>query len=219
MTDPAQIYFAGDLFNHKDLAGNFLLADSIESQSEGRLRCILPQHLEQTTGRSVDIRNNDLLQILKADLILCNFDGLELDSGTVIEFFFAKMLDLPAVLLRSDFRAAGDQHRDGDPWNLMCSGYPRTRVLKINSMESYQLAWNAGGSTTEVLNRFYQGLGEAVFHEFEKVMKEPSILSANVDEVGYLYRWAKSFPGSKMGELLADEELQLLVSRKLRKKG
>ena len=64
-----------------------------------------------------------------------NFDGCELDSGTVVEFCFAKMLDLPAVLLRTDFRVKGDNGKD--PWNLMCSGYPRTEVLLISAMEQY----------------------------------------------------------------------------------
>ena len=123
MSDTYSIYFAGDLFNHKDLIGNLLLSEAIEKESSGSYICVVPQHLEQSTNRSIDIRNSDLSEIIKADLILLNFDGTELDSGTVVEFLFAKALDIPAVILRSDFRAAGDQER-GDPWNLMCSGYP-----------------------------------------------------------------------------------------------
>ena len=125
MPEQNSVYFAGDLFNHKDLTGNLLLAEAIERESSRRYVCVLPQHLEQSTSRSIDIRNNDLRKIVSADLILVNFDGTELDSGTVIEFLFAKTLDVPAVILRSDFRSAGDQER-GDPWNLMCSGYHRT---------------------------------------------------------------------------------------------
>ncbi len=130
MSDTYSIYFAGDLFNHKDLIGNLLLSEAIEKESSGRYLCVVPQHLEQSTNRSIDIRNSDLSEIIKADLILLNFDGTELDSGTVVEFLFAKALDIPAVILRSDFRAAGDQER-GDPWNLMCSGYPRTAELAL----------------------------------------------------------------------------------------
>ncbi|GIT63114.1 MAG: hypothetical protein Ct9H300mP21_06600 [Pseudomonadota bacterium] len=55
--------------------------------------CVVPQHLEQSTNRSIDIRNNDLSEVVKADLILLNFDGTGLDSGTVIEFLFAKALE------------------------------------------------------------------------------------------------------------------------------
>ena len=37
------IYFAGDLFDHKDLTANLLLADAIRRASEGRYQPILPQ--------------------------------------------------------------------------------------------------------------------------------------------------------------------------------
>ena len=154
MSDTYSIYFAGDLFNHKDLIGNLLLSEAIEKESSGRYLCVVPQHLEQSTNRSIDIRNSDLSEVIKADLILLNFDGTELDSGTVVEFLFAKALDIPAVILRSDFRAAGDQER-GDPWNLMCSGYPRTRTVSLNAMSWYQDAWNKGGGTSAILERFY----------------------------------------------------------------
>ena len=86
MPEQNSVYFAGDLFNHKDLTGNLLLAEAIERESSGRYVCVLPQHLEQSTSRSIDIRNNDLSKIVSADLILVNFDGTELDSGTVVEF-------------------------------------------------------------------------------------------------------------------------------------
>ncbi|MGA1599010.1 MAG: nucleoside 2-deoxyribosyltransferase [bacterium] len=216
MHGPNTIYFAGDLFNHKDLIGNLLLAEAIEEQSGGDLRCVLPQNLEQTTGRSVDIRNQDLLEVLKADLILLNFDGLELDSGTVVEFLFAKMIDLPAVVLRSDFRAAGDQHREGDPWNLMCSGYPRTKILRINAMAWYQEAWREGGATSEVLRRYYQRLSRSVVDGFKEVRSQPGIHDSHAPGLEAIYQWARIFPGSGLDELLEDAELLALVERRLR---
>lgn len=69
-------------------------------------------------------------------MALFNFDGAELDSGTVVEFVIAKFADIPAVLLRTDFRRGGDSHRD--PWNLMVSDWPRTEKVIIHSMELYQ---------------------------------------------------------------------------------
>ena len=84
---------------------------------------LLPQTFRPTTVEAVDIRNQDLLQLMTCDLALFNFDGTDLDAGTVVEFMFAKFLDIPAVLLRTDFRAAGDQPGAGDAWNLMCSFY------------------------------------------------------------------------------------------------
>ena len=106
MTETYYIYFAGDLFNHKDLIGNLLLSEAIEKESSGRFICVVPQHLEQSTNRSIDIRNSDLSEVVKADLILLNFDGTELDSGTVVEFMFAKALDIPMSMLFGQAKAA-----------------------------------------------------------------------------------------------------------------
>ncbi len=212
MFDSFSIYFAGDLFNHKDLVGNLLLSESIEKFSSGRFVCIVPQHLEQSTSRSIEIRNNDLREIVKADLILLNFDGTELDSGTVIEFLFSKALDIPAVILRSDFRAAGDQER-GDPWNLMCSGYPRTRTLSINAMSWYQEEWRKGGLTSAIIERFYEKLSKKINAEFDLVLKEPSIYS-NEKILSNVYEWAIHFPGNGFEDLFKKDELKTLILEK-----
>ena len=75
--------------------------------------------------------------MMSCDVGLFHYDGPELDSGTVVEFMFAKFADLPAVLLRTDFRHGGDQVGGGDPWNLMTSFFPRTRSVVLNAMELY----------------------------------------------------------------------------------
>ena len=206
------VYFAGDLFNHKDLTGNLLLAEAIERESSGRYVCVLPQHLEQSTSRSIDIRNNDLCKIVSADLILVNFDGTELDSGTVIEFLFAKALDVPAVILRSDFRSAGDQER-GDPWNLMCSGYPRTGKLTLNAMTWYQEAWGKGGGTAAVLERFYSKLSKAIISEFDNVHNEPSLIDSQ-QMLRNVYEWGLRFPGNGFSDLFTEQKLKSLLEKK-----
>jgi len=215
MSQKYSIYFAGDLFNHKDLIGNLLLSESIEKNSAGRFVCVVPQHLEQSTNRSIDIRNNDLREVVKADLILLNFDGTELDSGTVIEFLFAKALDIPAVILRSDFRSAGDQER-GDPWNLMCSGYPRTRTIKLNSMSWYQEAWGKGGGTSAILERFYNKLSKLINSEFDLVLKEASVVD-NKQTLQNVYHWALRFPGNGFSGLFSEDELKTLLEAKQKK--
>ena len=212
MPEQNSVYFAGDLFNHKDLIGNLLLAEAIERESSGRYVCALPQHLEQSTSRSIDIRNNDLSKIVSADLILVNFDGTELDSGTVIEFLFAKALDVPAVILRSDFRSAGDQER-GDPWNLMCSGYPRTGKLALNAMAWYQEAWGEGGGTEAVLERFYFKLSKAIITEFDKVYNEPSLIDSQ-QMLRNVYEWGLRFPGNGFSDLFNEQELKSLLEKK-----
>ena len=215
MPEQNSVYFAGDLFNHKDLTGNLLLAEAIERESSGRYVCILPQHLEQSTSRSIDIRNNDLSKIVSADLILVNFDGTELDSGTVIEFLFAKALDVPAVILRSDFRSAGDQER-GDPWNLMCSGYPRTGKLTLNAMAWYQEAWGKGGGTAAVLDRFYSKLSKAIITEFDNVYNEPSLIDSQ-QMLRNVYEWGLRFPGNGFSDLFPEQELTSLLEKKQKK--
>ena len=215
MPEQNSIYFAGDIFDHKDLIGNLLLAEAIEKESSGKYVCILPQHLEQSTSRSIDIRNNDLSKIINSDLILVNFDGTDLDSGTVIEFLFAKALDVPAVILRSDFRSAGDQER-GDSWNLMCSGYPRTGKLTINAMSWYQNAWGDGGGTASVLERFYRKLSKAIITEFENVEKEPSLFD-NQQMLRNIYEWGLRFPGNGLSELFTEQELENILEKKNKK--
>ena len=191
------------------------MSDAIERESSGRYVCVLPQHLEQSTSRSIDIRNNDLRKIVSADLILVNFDGTELDSGTVIEFLFAKTLDVPAVILRSDFRSAGDQER-GDPWNLMCSGYPRTGKLTLNAMAWYQEAWGKGGGTTAVLERLYCKLSKARITEFDKVYHEPSLID-NQQMLRNVYEWGLRFPGNGFSDLFTEQELISLLEKKQKK--
>jgi len=215
MPEKNSVYFAGDLFNHKDLTGNLLLAEGIERESLGRFVCVLPQHLEQSTNRSIDIRNNDLSKIVSADLILVNFDGTELDSGTVIEFLFAKSLDVPAVILRSDFRSAGDQERS-DPWNLMCSGYPRTGKLTLNAMAWYQEAWGKGGGTAAVLDRFYSKLSKAIITEFDNVYNEPSLIDSQ-QMLRDVYEWGLRFPGNGFSDLFTEQELKNLLEKKQKK--
>ena len=215
MPEKYSVYFAGDLFNHKDLTGNLLLAEAIGRESSGRYVCVLPQHLEQSTSRSIDIRNNDLSKIVSADLILVNFDGTELDPGTVIEFLFAKALDVPAVILRSDFRSAGDQER-GDPWNLMCSGYPRTGKLTLNAMAWYQESWGKGGGTDAVLARFYSKLSNAIISVLDNVLSEPSLIDSQ-QMLRNVYEWGLRFPGSGFSDLFNEQELKSLLEKKQKK--
>ena len=127
------VYFAGELFTHKDLVGNAMLAEAIYARSGGGFRCALPQNFEQRKSQPKGIRDEDILSLLECDLALFNYDGQELDSGTVVEFMFAKFADIPALVVRSDFRGGGDCSSDPQPlpWNLMASFYPRTAAGRL----------------------------------------------------------------------------------------
>ena len=163
-------YFGGELFSTKHLLGNALLAESIFTRSGGRFVAVLPQNIEQQREGDTSphaIRDADIQALLACDLGLFHYDGPELDSGTVVEFMMAKFADLPAVILRTDFRRGGDQmygpqvanetedgasatgertpaadtaaaeRGSGDPWNLMSSFFPRTVSVVVDAMALY----------------------------------------------------------------------------------
>ena len=211
-TEPYTIYFAGGLFDHKELFGNAKLAEYIERVSRGKYVCVLPQDLEQTDNRAAEVRNQDLLQVMKNDLAIFNFDGTELDSGTVVEMVFGKMLDIPAVVLRTDFRNAGDGAKDGDPWNLMCSAYPRNKVLLVHSMAWYQEALRQGGTTAEVEERLYTRMATAVIEQLDAVIQQKGWLTDEVN-VQEIYKAALLFPGSGL-EKTPDSFLRSIIRRK-----
>lgn len=135
MTAPLRLYFAGELFSLKHLAGNAALAEEIHALSGGRIVPVLPQTTEHRPATPRAIRDRNIETLRSCQLALFNFDGLELDSGTVAEFVLAKILDIPSVLLRTDFRSGGDQGPGGEPWNLMCSFFPRTVTLFVPALE------------------------------------------------------------------------------------
>lgn len=232
------VYFAGDLFDHKHLAGNELLAGAIDRRSGGRYACVVPQNLEQSTDRMVDIRNQDLRQVMACDLGLFNFDGTDLDSGTVVEFMMAKMLDIPSVLLRSDFRASGDQEREGDDWNLMCSFFPRARKVQFNALTWYQEArgpgeraddrdekggpsdWPEGPESTDWSDwqgRLYGRIADAVIEALDAVRAEPSVFGGDVGRIRSVYEWAARFPGSGFDAVCDAGFVEETIARKLNK--
>ena len=207
---PYNIYFAGSLFDHKALTGNLLLAAAIQAVSAGRYVCRLPQDLEQLHSGRSDIRNNDLRALLDCDLALFNFDGSELDSGTVMGFVFAKQLDIPAVILRTDFRLGGDQLAGGSNWNLMLSGYPRTEVLEINAMAAYH-DHSAQGELRDRLEAYYTDLADEVTRAFGRVREQPPV--PRPVEAASLYRWTAAAVGSGFAELIEPQLAEILARK------
>jgi len=154
--------------------------------------------------------------LIESDLSLFNFDGADLDSGTVVEFMVAKQLDIPAVILRTDFRSAGDQEKQGDNWNLMCSGYPRTETISLNSMEIYQQA--EGDDIHAKIDSIYRTLSSSVIQALNKVREQAPIGDSEVLTEN-LYRWCTQYCGGGMEELLDDKHwLEDILNRK-RKNG
>ena len=213
---PLTIYFAGDLFDAKDLAGNLLFARAVENFSEGRYKVILPQNGEsevrnRTTG---SIRDADFELLFECDCIVANFDGPDLDSGTVVEFCFAKMVDMPSVLLRTDFRHSGDQDlNDGVPWNLMCSHYPRTGVLHINGMVRYHEMLTKRLPTAEMLAMYYDSIAAEIVETLDAAVEQKSWLTTG-DALRQYQMAIRSIGGSLSGRL-PENKLQDIVERKI----
>ena len=216
MADPYTIYFAGQLFDHKHLAGNALLASHIDNDSQGRYQCILPQDLEQRGIGPMGIRDQDLRAVMECDLALFNFDGSEIPPGAVVEYMYAKMLDIPSVILRTDFRGGGDQDAEGDPWNLMASFYPRTRILHLDGMQWYQESLAQGGDAAEVSARYQRRIAAEVIELLDEVRGDEAIMEGGRKGAESTYRWALRLAGGGLTNLASDPRfVRRVVERKI----
>ena len=216
MVEPYTIYFAGQLFDHKHLAGNALLASHIDGDSEGRYHCILPQDLEQRGIGPMGIRDQDLRAVMECDLSLFNFDGAEIPVGAVVEYMYAKMLDIPAVILRTDFRGGGDQDAKGDPWNLMVSFYPRTRIRHLDGMQWYQEALAEGRDATQVSARYQRRIAKEVIDLLDEVRNDTPIIEGGRASAESAYRWALRLAGGSLSALASDTVfLRRVIDRKI----
>lgn len=210
-TSSYSYYFGGELFSAKHLLGNALLAESIFTRSAGKYCAVLPQNLEQRDTTPHAIRDSDLQALLACDLGLFHYDGPELDSGTVVEFMFAKFADMPAVLVRSDFRGGGDQAGAGDPWNLMSSFFPRTANVVVDAMALYkqglaQLLPEAAAAARDTLEENRSGragqamvdvTADAIIEAFDRVVAMPRVMPTAVQDT--VYQWLAIMPGFKEG--------------------
>ena len=222
MDEPYTIYFAGQLFDHKHLAGNALLASHIDGDSQGRYRCVLPQDLEQRGIGPMGIRDQDLRAVMECDLALFNFDGAEIPVGAVAEYMYAKMLDIPTVILRTDFRGGGDQDAEGDPWNLMVSFYPRTRILHLDGMQWYQEALAEGGDAAEVAARYQHRIAAEVIELLDEVRNDAPIMEDGRASAESTYRWALLLVAGGLADLVSgegslDDAVRRIVSLKIEK--
>ncbi len=209
------VYFAGDLFDVKDLMGNAIMAEAIEKCSNGKFKCILPQDLEQNKATPKAIRDSDILNLLSSDIAIFNFDGSELDSGTVVEFMLAKFADIPALQLRTDFRNGGDCKMENStddmqiypPWNLMASFYPRSEVLLISSAVEYSKVKE--GSSVERIGKAIENIARKIVEAFERLIISKPILK-DVDKI-HVYSWLMNMPN-------LDSSIKAKLKRVLSKK-
>ncbi len=209
-TATMNIYHAGDLFDFKHLSGNLLLSNAIRRVSSGFYQTVLPQAAEGNKIRNTTIRNGDLDLVMSCHLALFNFDGTDLDSGTVVEFMAAKMLDIPCVLLRTDFRKAGDQSVCKDPWNLMCSGYPRALTVQINAMGLYHQYVSDPADLTDYLD----AIARSVTAGLDQVRAMPSLFQGDLKKAGEIYSWFVRSCGGDFDKWMTSDRIRTILQEK-----
>lgn len=232
-TGPFAVYFAGGLFTQGELVTNILIKEAVWRLSSGKFQFHLPQSRElQVLDRpDVDahIKNVDLMEVMKADILLARFDGTDLDSGTVVEFVMAKSLGKPAVILRSDFRGLNGTGRT-DPYNLMLKNWPRTVDVHLDSFaiwaslftEERQTLTNSDPFQAMMkaeLNTVQKGVDEIakqVIAGMEAVLEMESPYPPEYQEE--VYQASRFSPGCGFDQLLTMNELSEIMQR-LRKNG
>jgi len=217
------VYFGSELFTLKHLIGNAWLAEAIYEKSHGRYRCLLPQDIELRSSTPRTIRDQDIRALISCDLGLFCFDGTELDAGTVIEFMFAKFADIPAVLLRTDLRAAGD---GSDPWNLMASFYPRTASVVIDSLATYksssprrrkldEVVRLAGQHSSATAQIACEQIATACVRAFDRVREIEPLMPGHLREE--VYNWLALMPGLRGKQKALRKEFEKILERKVDK--
>ena len=223
MKSSCTVYFASELFTLKHLIGNAWLAEAIYEKSHGGYRCLLPQDLELRSSTPRNIRDMDLRALLACDLALFCFDGTELDAGTVVEFMFAKFADIPAVILRTDLRAAGD---GSDPWNLMASFYPRTANVVIDSLATYkttsvrrrrldEVVRLAGQHSSAAAQLACEQIAGACVRALDRVREIEPIMPGYLREE--VYNWLALMPGLRGKQRALRKEFEKVLERKVDK--
>ncbi len=222
------VYFASELFSAKHIIGNAYLAEAIYEKSHGKYLCVLPQNLEQRLTTPRAIRDADIRALLQCDLGLFNYDGTELDSGTVVEFMLAKFADIPAVILRSDFRQSGDQKR-GDPWNLMTSFYPRTANVIIDSLGTYKSSRQRSQTmrqldevvrlvaqhSTADAQAMCDHIAAACVRALDRVLASEPVMPKHLREE--VYNWLPLMPGLRGNAKEMRKEFEQLLESKVRR--
>lgn len=225
---PYTIYTAGGLFTQDELATNTMLKEAVWRLSNGKFQLFLPQfrevqELDQPNIKAY-IRNTDLIEVVKADILLARFEGAELDPGTVVEFMVAKNLGKPAVILRSDFRR---MYCTGlpDPINLMALNWPRTIEVLLDSFKIWaeiytkelndavesEIPENAMKVELDTIQKSCDAIAREVIAALETVIKMESPYPPKFRENAY--QAMRFSPGHGFDELLTVEQLEIILER------
>jgi nucleoside 2-deoxyribosyltransferase len=218
-----RVYFGGELFSLKHLIGNAWLAEAIYERSVGRYRCLLPQDFTPSGRSARAMRDHSLRELVGCDAAIFNFDGPDLDSGTVVEFMFAKFADIPTVLLRSDGRHAGDSRPL--PWNLMATGFPRTACVLVRSLAEYRararhrraddavrLAAQHGSATAQQVCEQTAGL---CVRALDRVVASPPVMPKYLRQEAY--QWLAQLPALRGKQKALRKQFESYLEAKVEK--
>lgn len=216
------VYFGSELFSLKHLIGNAYLGEAIYEKSHGKYLCQLPQDFEPRGTTAQSVRDHDIRALIASDLALFSFDGTELDSGTVIEFMFAKFADIPAVLLRSDLRQGGDST---DPWNLMASFYPRTINVRVDSLAVYKTIMRRRHKKLDEVIRLAaqhssadaqlmcEQIAAACVRALDRAVAQEPVMPKHLREE--VYNWLALMPGLRGKEKILRKEFEQCLEAKV----
>jgi hypothetical protein len=217
------VYFAGGLFNAKDLIGNAYLAEAIFDKSHGRFQCVLPQNIAHRRLTAQPVRDRTLRTLAACDLAIFGFDGSEPAAGTVVEFMFAKFADIPAVLLRSDPRA-GEAGRGG-AWNFMCRFFPRTEHVLLDGPALYRkiaqrrrrrladLHRLAGQHSSAAAQEVCEVIAAHVVRALDRVLRREPVMPRHLR--AEVYDWLALLPGLRGPSKKLREEFELVLEHKI----
>jgi nucleoside 2-deoxyribosyltransferase len=218
------VFFAGEIFDLKHLIGNAYLAEAIYEKSHGRYLCALPQDFDPrgTTPRTV--RDHHIRSLVECDLALFNFDGTDLDSGTLAEFMIAKFADIPSVILRSDRRGSGGR---ASQWNPMANYYPRTAVLSLDGLGAYKAVLKkrrrrldevtrlAGQHSSADAQTMCDEIAAAVVRALDRVREIEPVMPRHLREE--VYHWLPRMPGLRGKEKALRREFEHHLERKVQR--
>jgi len=218
------VFFGGELFNLKHIIGNAYLAEAIYEKSHGRYLCALPQDFDPRGTAARTIRDHNIRSLVGCDLALFNFDGPDLDSGTVAEFMFAKFADIPSVVLRSDRRGAGGRSLQ---WNLMLNYFPRTVVVTLDGLAAYKAILRkrqrkidevirlAGQHSSADAQRMCDEVAAAVVRALDRVRETEPVMPRHLREE--VYNWIPMMPGLRGKEKPLRREFEHHLERKVQR--
>ncbi len=218
------VFFGGELFNLKHIIGNAYLAEAIYEKSHGRYLCALPQDFDPRGTTARTIRDHHIRSLVACDLALFNFDGPDLDSGTVAEFMFAKFADIPSVVLRSDRRGAGDH---SSQWNPMVNFFPRTAIVTLDGLAAYKAIVKkrqrridevirlAGQHSSADAQRVCDEVAAVVVRAFDRVREIEPVMPRHLREE--IYNWIPMMPGLRGKEKALRREFEHHLERKVQR--